>query len=140
MGLVESKINHVFELIKKGEKVKMKRAEGVFEIKDIETKNNVIIVKFVDNIALFLTGEQFLNREIFIEKNKKIKYTATEVVNMVKTMKEYMEKGWKVYYKGKQITSIDNKEEYAIISTIDGTIYMPTRKEFLESYKTARWE
>lgn len=138
MGLVEEKIEKIKSLIQKGITVKMRRADGAKQIDNISTKNGVVIIEFVDNELIFLTQEQFLNRDVITDKLKNTGFDEKEVDNMIQVMKEYIQNKWNVYYKDKKVVSINKKGDWVVIETEDGTIYTQKGKDFLESYKSAR--
>ncbi|CAJ31559.1 hypothetical protein AFV6_gp05 [Betalipothrixvirus pozzuoliense] len=138
MEPVEEKIGQINSLIKSGKKVKMRRADGVERVKSIYTKNRIVIVEFMDGEMLLLTKEQFLNREIIVEKRKTTNDNENEVENMINAMRELQKEGYQLFFKGKRITNIRKEGNYIITETEDGTIYTQSPRDFLESYKTAR--
>lgn len=138
MEPVEEKIDQVNSLIKSGKKVKMRRADGVERVKSIYTKNGIVIVEFMDGEMLLLTKEQFLEREIIVEKRKTTNVDENEVENMLNAIHELQKEGYQLFFKGKRITNIRKEGNYIITETEDGTIYTQSPRDFLESYKTAR--
>ncbi|CAJ31496.1 conserved hypothetical protein [Betalipothrixvirus acidiani] len=138
MEPVEEKIGQINSLIKNGKKVKMRRADGVERVKSIYTKNGIVIVEFMDGEMLLLTKEQFLEREIIVEKRKTTNVDENEVENMLNTIRELQKEGYQLFFKGKKMTNIRKEGNYIITETEDGTIYTQSPRDFLESYKTAK--
>lgn len=138
MESFDEKLNRVLELLKKGEPVKMRKADGVSTIKDIKLRNNIVIIEFMDGDAIFLTRKQFMERQIITEKKNPEKEQEDDVNNMIKTMNEMANEGWKIYFKGIRINSLEKKDQWIVVKTENGMTYIKRRKDFLNSYKSAR--
>lgn len=138
MGELEEKFVRIIQLLSEKKTVKMRKAQGVEPVKNVELLHGVVIVEFQDDELLLLTREQFLNREIIIEEKEKITDVEKRVEEMLKAINELRRRGYHVYYKGKKVEEIRKEGHLITIRTTDGTIYTHKEREFLDAYKTAK--
>ncbi|CAJ31679.1 hypothetical protein AFV8_gp02 [Betalipothrixvirus puteoliense] len=138
MGELEEKFVRVIQLLSEKKTVKMRKAQSVEPVKDVELLHGIVVVEFQDGELLLLTREQFLNREIIVEEKEKIEDVEKRVEEMLKAINELRKRGYSIYYKGKKVEEIRKEGHLMIIRTTDGTIYTQKEKEFLNAYKTAK--